>query len=287
MENIKTIVISGANSGIGKATALDLAKLGHRLVLICRSEQRGKAAVESLIHDSKNNAIELFLCDLSNQASIAACGQAIRAKYDAIDILINNAGAIFGQHQLNNSGLEQTFALNHMGYFLLTHELLGLIKQGTGKRIVNVASIAHKFTRKIAWGDLQLQHLKYKQMKAYSLSKLYNIYFTRVLAERLKSDDITVNCFHPGTIYSGFGASGSDFFAKLVQVGGPLLSKPSLGAKTAVYLAISPKVATQSGQYFAHRRKAHSSRLSKNKQQAERLWDSSMSYAQLREYGKV
>jgi NAD(P)-dependent dehydrogenase (short-subunit alcohol dehydrogenase family) len=287
MLQAKSIVISGANSGIGKATALALAKQGHHIIMVCRSEQRGTKAVDEIISHCSHASLDLFLGDLSNQASIEACGAAIRSKYDSIDVLINNAGAIFGQHQLQSSGLENTFCLNHMGYFLLTHQLLPLLQTGTGKRIVNVASIAHKFVRKIPWGDLQLQHLRYTQMKAYSLSKLYNIYFTRILAKQLAADQITVNCFHPGTIYSGFGASGTSFFAKLVKVGGPLLSKPSLGAKTAVFLALSAKVAHQSGVYFAHRRKAHSSKLSKDLHQAQRLWDKSIELAEIDKYGQV
>jgi NAD(P)-dependent dehydrogenase (short-subunit alcohol dehydrogenase family) len=141
----------------------------------------------------------------------------------------------------------------------------------------------------IPWGDLQLCNVKYSQLKAYALSKLYNIYFTKVLAQKLSDENtgITVNCLHPGTIYSGFGASGSKFFANLVKVGGPLLGKPASGAKTSVFLATSDKVDKVTGQYFAHRRKAWVTSKAKDMKKAERLWERSMQLAGIGDYGVV
>ena len=285
----KIIVITGANSGIGKATATGLAQQGATIVMVCRSAERGEAARQEVIKSSSNANVFLELCDLSSHESIKDCAKRIRANYDYIDVLINNAGAIFGEHQLTEDGLERTFGLNHMGYFLFTHYMLDLVKAGKAKRIVNVASLAHKMAGAIPWGDLQLKNVKYRQFPAYAWSKLYNIYFTKILAEKLADEQtgITVNCLHPGTVYTGFGGSGSKFFAALVKVGGPLLAKPKSGAKTSIYLATSPQVETVTGTYFAHRRKASISTQAKSRANAERLWDKSMELAGFEEYGVV
>jgi len=283
------VLITGANSGIGKATAIELARQGATIIMVCRNEEKGKQAQEEIKQMSFNNNIFLELCDLSSHTSIKALNQQIRSKYSHIDILINNAGAIFGEHQLTADGLEQTFGVNHMGYFLLTHYLLDWVKKGKNKRIVNVASLAHKFPSSVPWGDLQLQNIPYRQFHAYGLSKLYNIYFTQVLAKQMTAEKtgITVNCLHPGTVYTGFGGSGSKFFARLVKIGGPLLSKPKNGAKTSVYLATSPAVKDITGTYFAHRRKARITRLAKKSANAQRLWDKSMELAGFKRYGLV
>ncbi len=289
--NMRTplIVITGANSGIGKATALALAKKGNRIVLVCRSEARGLAAQQEVIKESGNQQVFLELCDLASHASIKACSLVMHQKYKAIDILINNAGSIFGSHQLTEDDLEMTFGLNHMGYFLFTHYMLDLVKAGKEKRIVSVASIAHKMTSSIPWGDLQLRNINYRQFQAYALSKLYNIYFTKILAQKMLDEKtgITVNCLHPGSIYTGFGSSGSKAFAKLVQVGGRFLPKPKTGAKTSVYLATAPEVAAVTGTYYAHGRKARISRLAKNKKAAQRIWDKSMDLANIESYGVI
>ena len=288
MQN-KTVLITGSNSGIGKHTAIGLAKKSAQIIMICRSQERGEAARQEIIKESGNDNIILELCDLSSMEDIRKVGQRLRATYSHLDILINNAGAIFGHHQLTKEGLERTFALNHMGYFLLTHYLLDLVKKGSDKRIVNVASMAHSFVRRVPWDDLQLQNSKYKQMHAYGLSKLYSIYFTQALAQKMEKDQtgITVNCLHPGTVYTGFGASGTNFFAKLVKIGGPLLATPQNGAKTSIYLASSPEVADINGQYFAHRKKAKITRLARREENKQKLWDISMALAEVQEYGLV
>jgi NAD(P)-dependent dehydrogenase (short-subunit alcohol dehydrogenase family) len=283
------IVITGANSGIGKATALALAKKGNRIVMVCRSEARGLAAQEEIISESGNQEVYLELCDLASHASVKACSLVMHQKYKAIDVLINNAGGIFGAHELTEDGLEKTFGLNHMGYFLFTHYMLDLVKLGNEKRIISVSSIAHKMAASIPWGDLQLRNIKYRQFQAYGLSKLYNIYFTKILAQKMLDEKtgITVNCLHPGSIYTGFGASGSKAFAKLVQVGGRFLPKPKTGAKTSVYLATATEVAAITGAYYAHGRKAGISRLAKKNEAAQRIWEKSMELANIESYGTI
>lgn len=281
------IVITGANSGIGKATAIALAKRRGTIVMVCRNQERGEAARKDIIKESSNQEVFLELCDLTSHESIKACSARIQEQYPYIDILINNAGGIFGEHKLTVDGLEQTFGLNHMGYFLLTHYMLDLVSKGRGKRIVNVASLAHKMAPAIPWGDLQLTKIKYRQFTAYSLSKLYNIYFTQYLAQQLLKEGtgITVNCLHPGTVYTGFGNSGSKFFSKLVKIGGPLLAKPEDGAKTSIYLATSPDVANSTGTYYAHCKKARITKQAQNFVNAQRLWEKSMELAGFKTYG--
>lgn len=284
----KIIVITGANSGIGKATTQELAKQGATIIMVCRNMEEGEKVRQEIMQVSSNNNISLEHCDLSSHESIKLCTKLLHAKYQYIDVLINNAGAIFGEHKLTEDGLEQTFGLNHMGYFLFTHYMLALIKAGQEKRIVNVASLAHKFVRNgVPWGDLQLKNIQYKQMQAYGLSKLYNIYFTKILAKKMTygQTGITVNCLHPGTVYTGFGQSGSKFFAALVKLGGPLLATPQNGAKTSVFLASSKDVKNVTGQYFAHQKKAKTSSLAKDMEGAERLWNKSMELAGFEEYG--
>lgn len=284
----KIIVITGSNSGIGKATAEELAKQGASIIMVCRNLVEGEKARQEIIKNTSNTKITLEYCDLSSHASIKECSKVLHSKYKSIDVLINNAGAIFGEHKLTVDGLEQSFGLNHMGYFLFTHYVLDLVKAGREKRIVVVASLAHKLVRGgVPWGDLQLNNVTYRQMNAYALSKLYNIYFTKILAQKLTYEhtDITVNCLHPGTVYTGFGQSGSKFFAALVKLGGPLLATPQNGAKTSVYLATAPEVKNVTGQYFAHRKKAGITALAKSMENAQRLWDKSMEIAGFKEYG--
>lgn len=284
----KIVLITGANSGIGKATATDLAKRGATIIMVCRSQAKGEAARQEIIRESKNENIHLELCDLSSHTSIKKCAETLRSKYKSVDILINNAGAIFGHHALTEDGFEQTFGLNHLGYFLFTHYVLDLVKAGQDKRIINVSSLAHKFILgSIPWGDLQLKNIKYKQLYSYSLSKLYNIYFTKILAKKMTEEKtgITVNCLHPGTVFTGFGESGTKFFARLVKVGGPLLAKPKNGAKTSIYLATSPEVANITGEYFAHGKLAHHTKLSKNMDNAQKLWDKTLELTGIETFG--
>jgi NAD(P)-dependent dehydrogenase (short-subunit alcohol dehydrogenase family) len=285
----KIVVITGANSGIGKQTAIELARKGATIVMVCRNQERGEEARQAIIKESGNEHVLLELCDLSRMESIRGCGELMYEKYKKIDILINNAGAIFGNYQLTKEGMEQTFALNHMGYFLLTHYLLDAVKRGNDKRIINVASLAHKFVREIPWDDLQLEYQKYGQMKAYGLSKLYNIYFTKYLAQKLKQEhtQVTVNCLHPGTVYTGFGQSGGMLFNKLIQIAKPFLKKPQKGAETSVFLATSSSVDTITGAYFDNKKEAAITKLAQSKENAYKLWQVSMDIASIETYGNV
>jgi len=281
----KIVLISGANSGIGKATASALAKEGAQVVMLCRSFERGEAARKEIIATSGNQNVDLLCCDLASHESIKSFSEAFRQKYSHIDVLINNAGGIFGKKELSSDGFEYTVGLNHLGYFLTTHYLLDLVKAGEMKRIVNVSSLAHKFVFNIDWNNLQGEK-SYGQLYQYGLSKLFNIYFTKELANRLQADSIAVNCLHPGTVNTGFGSTAGGFFKRLVNLGRSFLTPPNKGAETSVFLASSPEVKRISGEYFSNKKKAATSKLAKNEEFARRLWDKSLEWTKIEEFGK-
>jgi NAD(P)-dependent dehydrogenase (short-subunit alcohol dehydrogenase family) len=282
----KIVLISGANSGIGKASALELAKKGAHVVMLCRSQERGQAAMQEIINESGNPKVDLMLCDLASQDSIKEFGKLFRENYDHLDVLLNNAGGIFGKRKLSPDGLEYTFALNHMGYFLLTHELMSSLKLGEMKRIVNVSSLAHQFVRQFDWGNAQGER-SYSQLYNYGLSKLFNIYFTKSLAKKYKAEGITANSLHPGTINTGFGDTAAGFFKRLVNVGRRFLTSAEKGARTSVYLASDPAIGEVSGAYYRNRKLATPSKLARDESKADQLWEISMQLAKLDVYGLV
>ena len=204
----KIVVITGGNSGIGRVTATEIAKMGAQVVLVCRNEQKAKAVQEDINALTGLNNCDLFLCDFSSHTSIKKFAKAFRMKYNHIDVLINNAGVILGDRQVNEDGLEMMFATNHQGYFLVTHYLLDLLKASESGRVVNVASLAHRFTN-MRWDDLQAEKF-FNSWIQYGLTKLCNILFNKELAYQLKKNtNITANCLHPGNINSNFGRSGN------------------------------------------------------------------------------
>lgn len=286
----KIVVITGSNSGIGKATAETIAAMGATVIMVCRDAQKGESARQEVIRKSGNEQVYLELCDFSRQASIHASGRAFREKYPRVDVLINNAGAIFNTRQLTEDGLEMSFAVNHIGYFLWTHYLLDSLRRGEMKRIVNVASLAHHFVLGgIPWDDLQLERRTYRQFSAYGLSKLCNVLFTKELAQKLKTENsgITVNCLHPGTVGSNFGSASSPLLNRMMGWIRPLLKTPETGAKTSVYLATSPEVEQVTGGYFDRCRQKKTSRLAADPANARRLWDMSMELTGLKDYGTI
>lgn len=285
--NGKIVVVTGANAGLGKETAKVLANKGAKIILVCRNKARGEAARQEIIKATHNTNISLELCDLSSKDSIHNCGLSIRQKYNHIDVLVNNAGAIFGTRATNSEGLERTFALNIMGYFRFTHYMLDLLKNGTDKRIVNVASYAHNFAKKIPWDDLQFETTPYRQLYVYGLSKLYDIYFTRQLAKIMAAQKtgITVNAVHPGTVHSNFGKSGSKLFYLGFKIASPFYDNVEKGAKMAIHMASSPDVRGINGAYYAHMKEGKLTPLAESDQDAKRLWDTCMHLSSIKIYG--
>ncbi len=282
----KIVVITGANSGIGKATATALARKGATIYMVCRNRRRAEIARQEIIETTKNKNIELMLCDLSSMGSIEEFGYSIRNHVDHIDVLINNAGAVFGHRQISLDGLELSFALNHVGYFLCTHYLLDLIRKGNDKRIINVASIGHKSIKKINFNDLQNVG-KYRQLKVYCESKLYNIYFTKQLAKKLKNEGITVNCLHPGVVSTNFGNSANWYLRAMMPLGRNFMITPEKGAETSIYLASSKEVKGITGEYFVKMKVTKPTKLALNEDYARKIWDITMNLTGLKEYGKI
>jgi len=267
----KVFLVTGATEGIGKAAALDFAKRGATLALAARSREKGERVVAWLKTESGNEQIELLLADLSRMADVRALAEAFRAKYDRLDVLVNNAGAVFADYSETPDGIETTFALNHVSYFLLTHLLRDVLAKTPGARVVSTASGAHR------QGYLDLANVVVRKGKragfrAYGDSKLANILFTRELARRLDGTGVTATCFHPGFVESGFAQNNGGAFASLIKLGQRLMARSAeKGAETLIWLATSPDPG-QAGGYYHDMKIAKSSSRAKNDDLAKDLW---------------
>lgn len=285
MRNSRVCVVTGATSGIGKVAALSLAQQGFKMLLVARSREKGESvqrAIQAVLPDS---APELFVGDLSSQQSIRTLVKDIRSAHRHIDVLINNAGGIFGNRVLTAEGIEHTFALNHLGYFLLTNLLLDPLRAAGEARIINVSSQAHRFSK------LDLDHLnsngKYNAMEAYAQSKLANILFTYELSRRLADTRITANALHPGAVRTNFGRELPGVVGAFFRHFGFLLRSAEKGAATMVWLASSDQVAGVTGKYFLDKREIRSSRISYDVSLARQLWDASAELTALNSHGGV
>src|SRR6266566_5125561 len=245
----KICMVTGANSGIGKATALALAQMGATVVMVCRDRTRGEQARGEITTKSKNNAVDLLLADLSSQQSIRHLVENVQRHYTHLHVLINNAGATFPGRRETVDGLEMTFAVNYLAPFLLTNLLLDMLKASAPARIVNVSSAAHT-SGSIQLGDLQAEK-RYRPMRTYPQAKLAVVLFTYELARRLKGTGVTANCLHPGFVATNFAQSdGEPAVRLLVKLIGSFGTSPEKGAKTSIYLASSPEVEGVTGTYF-------------------------------------
>lgn len=269
----KIILVTGANTGIGKAAATALAKMGAHVVMVARDKAKGEAAQVELKTASGNAKVDLLLADLSSQQAIRQLAAEFKSKYARLDVLLNNAGAIAGQRRVTVDGLEYQFALNHLNYFLLTNLLLDVLKANAPARIVNVSSNVHTGGR-INFDDLQMEK-RYNSFGAYAQSKLANVLFTYELARRLEGTGVTVNTLHPGVVRTSFSKDGDTrgllrfVFDLFLRVGGISVEQ---GAKTSVYLASSPDVAGVTGKYFDQSKAVSSSKQTYDMAVAQRLW---------------
>lgn len=261
----KVCLVTGTNSGIGKETALGLAKLGATIVMVCRDRAKGEATKKEIAAQSGNPSVDLLVCDLSSQQAIRQLATEFKSKYSRLDVLINNAGFYLSNRATTVDGLEAQFAVNHLAYFLLTNLLLDVLKASAPSRVVNVASSAHADS--LDFANLQSEK-GYDGMQAYSRSKLANILFTYELARRLADSGVTVNCLHPGVIRSGLQRDmGLQF-----QIMSRSFGSPEKGAETSIYLASSPNVAGVSGKYFSDKRETRSSAITYDESVARKLW---------------
>jgi NAD(P)-dependent dehydrogenase (short-subunit alcohol dehydrogenase family) len=266
----RVCLITGANSGIGLATAKALARMGATILMVSRDPARGATARADITADSGNDQVELFTADLASQAAIRGLSREIHARYTRLNVLINNAGGYMSQRLVSPDGLEMTFAVNHLGYFLLTDLLLDLLEAGAPARIVNVSSGAHKGAH-MDFGDLQSEK-SYHAWRAYGQSKLANVLFTNALARRLEGTGVTVNAVHPGVVATNFGKSGGLMRFGL-RVAGRFMLTPEEGADTVVWLASSPEAEGITGKYFVKRKAVRSSPESRDVAVQDRLWE--------------
>ncbi len=271
----KICMVTGANSGIGKATALELAQMGATVVMVCRDRARGEEARREITTKSRKNAVDLLQADLSSQQSIRQLVENFQHHYTHLHVLINNAGAAFpGRRRETVDGLEITFAVNYLAPFLLTNLLLDVLKASAPARIVNVSSAAHK-SGYIQLDDLQAEKL-YRPMRTYPQAKLAVVLFTYELARRLQGTEVTANCLHPGFVATNFAQSdGGPAVRLLVKLLGSFGASPEKGAKTSIYLASSPEVEGVTGQYFVKSIPRRSAAISYDESLQRQLWEQS------------
>jgi NAD(P)-dependent dehydrogenase (short-subunit alcohol dehydrogenase family) len=271
----KTVVITGGNSGIGLETAVGLARQGAEVIITARDPERGKRAVDDIKARSGSDTVDLVVFDLGDLASTRAGAAELLDRCPRIDVLVNNAGVVLTERTETADGYESTFAINHLGPFLLTNLLLDRIKASAPSRIVNVASTAHRGARNgLVFDDLHNTR-RYKQMRVYSQSKLANILFTTELARRLQGTGVTVNSLHPGTVRTGYGRDGdtTGLLALGIKIGSRFFLSPEKGADTSIYLASSPDVADVSGEYFIKRKVRKASSAARDDDAARQLWE--------------
>ena len=270
----KTIVITGATSGIGEVAARELAQRGARLVLIARDRGRGEQTLKRLEEIAPGRNHVAHYANLSRLAEMRRVSETIAATEEHIDVLVNNAGAVFSTRQVTGDALEMTFATNHIAYFVVTHLLLERLKATPGARIICTASHAHK-RAKLDFNDLQSQK-HYSGFGMYDRSKLMNILFTRELARRLEGAGVTANCLHPGFVATRFADDSGGLISAVVRGAKTFALTPEDGAKTIVYLATAPEVAAVSGKYFYQCKEVLPSAEARKDPDARRLWDISL-----------
>ncbi len=271
--NGKVCLVTGATAGIGRVAAAELARAGAAVVIVGRNPEKTRA-VAGQIEQESGTKVDYLLADLSVQAEVRRLAEDFRQRYDRLDVLVNNAGALFMRREMSRDGFEMTFALNHLAYFLLTHLLLDVLKASAPARIVNVASMAH-FGSRLDLPGVANQR-SYSSWKAYSQSKLANVVFTYELARRLEGSGVTANVLHPGFVATNFGISNGGLFAPFFRLFQVLAITPEQGAQTILHLAASPEVEGMTGQYFDKCRPVRSSPASYDRETARKLWEASL-----------
>lgn len=273
MQN-KTVLVTGATAGIGLVTARELARRGAQVTIVSRSPEKCVRVVDELKAETGNPNLEYITADLSLKEDVHRAAYEFKKRHTRLDVLLNNAGGVFMTRQVSKEGIEMTFALNHLNYFLLTHLLLDVLKASAPARIINVSSDAHRGA-KVNFGDIQWQK-NYSGFAAYSQSKLCNILFTYELARRLEGSGVTVNALHPGFVASEFGKNNGFLMRLVLRLLSPVAKNTNDGASTSIYLATSREVDGVSGKYFVDAREVQSDPASYDRAAAEQLWNLSL-----------
>jgi NAD(P)-dependent dehydrogenase (short-subunit alcohol dehydrogenase family) len=267
----KIVLVTGANGGLGYETSKALAAQGAEIVMLCRDAKRGEAAKREIAKLATGRPPTLFIGDVSSQASVRAVSKEIHARYQRLDVLLNNAGALFGEREITTEGVERTLATNHIGPFLLTHLLLDLVRAAPQGRIVNVET--EIYASKLDFENLQGEK-KYSFFTAYRHSKLANVMVTFELARRLQGTGVTVNALGPGPAKTNAGhdvTGAPGMFLRFMR-STPIFKDPKLAARTAVYVASSPDLARVTGKFFFKGREIKTKPITQDKAAAARLW---------------
>ncbi|GAA4445854.1 SDR family oxidoreductase [Nibrella saemangeumensis] len=269
--NSRLCLITGANSGIGKVTAMELAKKGFDILMLCRNLDTSRPVRKEIKAVSKTGRVDLIWCDLASQQSVIQAAREVADRYDKLDVLVNNAGLLIDKEQYSPEGIELTFAINHLGPFLLTNMLLDMLKKGTNPRIVTVSSEAHRWSKAFKLDQLA-KPKSFSGMGAYGASKLCNILFAKELADRIMDFGITSNSLHPGAINSNFANGATSLTGLMFKLMKPFFISPEKGAETSIYLAGSPEVANVTGLYFDKCKPKTPSQEARSDFYAKELW---------------
>ncbi len=275
----KTVLVTGATSGIGLEACVKLARMGADLVMVARDRAKGEACAAAVQKRAGSRGPSLMLCDFASQKSIRALAGEFRKSRARLDVLINNAGSVSAHREVTEDGIERTFAVNHLGYFLLTNLLVDVLEKSAPARVVNVASIAH-IPGTIDFDDLGFEN-GFSTMKAYNRSKLANVLFTRELASRLSGTRVAVNCLHPGAVSTNIWSHAAWWTQPFLAVARLFMISPRKAADAIVFLATSPEVEGKTGGYYENNKPVLPSRLARDDALAAKLWDVSAKMVKL------
>ena len=267
----RVCIVTGGNSGIGFELCRGMASAGFHVVMVSRGTERGQPALEELQAEF-GDSVEMMLCDMSDLTNVSKLHAEFSAKFNRLDVLLNNAGAMWGRREKTAQGHEMTFGVNHLGYFAMTQAFLPLLKSTEGSRIINTASEAHKMAS-LKLDDLNREKKRYSQWRTYGNSKLCNILFTRELARKLEGTGIITHCFHPGVVRTRFGSGSSGpmkVFWPLVRI---FMINSKKGARTGLHLALSNDAETSTGEYWSRSKRNRGNRHARNDDNARRLWE--------------
>jgi NAD(P)-dependent dehydrogenase (short-subunit alcohol dehydrogenase family) len=271
----KVVIVTGSNSGIGKATAKALAEMGTSVILAVRNREKGELVQAEIIEETGNKSVSVIVCDMASRASIKRFSDEFRSSYDKLDVLINNAGAVFAKRQLSVDGIESSMAVNYIGPFLLTQELLPLLEASAPSRIVNVSS-GLSGTAEIDFDDLQSEK-GYKGMQAYAGSKLMLTSYTLEQAKRLKGTGVTANVVEPGFVATNLGRnSGSLLNSVMFTLVRPMQITPEKAAENSVYVATSPDLKGVTGKVFAKKQEKETPPVTHDEEARRRLWEEAL-----------
>ena len=281
LEN-RSILITGATAGIGRVAALELARMGAQVTIVGRHPQKTLAVADEIRGQANNPNVDYLVGDLSVQAEVRRLAADYRARHNCLHVLINNAGALFMRRQISADRLEMSLALNHLAYFILTLELLDMLKASAPARIVNVTSSSHRIGR-LSLDDLAREHV-YIGLLAYARSKLMNVVFTYELARRLQGSGVTANCLHPGLVSSDLGSNNKGLYRPAFGAYHRVAQRPERGAECIVYLAAAPELEGVSGRYYSHKTVVKSSHASYDPAAGQHLWQVSLDLSRLNEH---